>query len=108
MTLNLDITHREEVWLRDQAAQLGLPPDEIVKQLIEAQMSSTATPKGTEQTLPLLDAKTIAAIALLDSWIEEGASADEGTKRQAEEEVEELKRNLNANRTALGERTAFP
>ncbi len=108
MTLHIDVTPREEAWLADQASQLGLPPAEIVKRLIDAQLPPIPMQKEAEQSAHVISAKNAAAIALLDSWIAEGTGADEQTKRQAERELEELKRNLNANRAALGERLVFP
>ena len=44
------------------------------------------------------------AIDLLQSWMREDVTDDPEKIRRAEEEVEELKRNLNANRAATGER----
>jgi hypothetical protein len=105
MTLNIDVTPREEAWLAAQAERFGLPPAEIVKRLIDAQLPAVAT---NAETVREVDAKSAAAIALLDSWITEGANADEDTKRQAERELEELKEQLNANRAELGERRVFP
>ncbi len=102
MTLTIDVTSREEVWLTDQAEQLGLPPAEIVKRLIDAQLPPIAS-EGTELIAPRMNAKRVAAIALLDTWIAEGIHADAETKQQADQEVEELKRNLNANRAGTGE-----
>jgi hypothetical protein len=108
MTLKIDVNPREEAWLADQAAQSGLQPAEIVRRLIDAQLLAVAKPKEVELPPPMIDAKNAAAIALLDSWIAEGADADEETVKQAVQELEELKRNLNANRAELGERLVFP
>lgn len=108
MILNIDVNPQEEAWLADQTAQLGLPAAEIVKRLIDAQLPPVSTQKEAEQPASLIDSKNVAAIALLDTWITEGADADEETKRQAELELEELKRNLNANRAELGDRLVFP
>ena len=107
MTLKINVNPLEEAWLADQAAQSGLQPAEIVRRLIGAQLPSVAKPKEAELP-PLIDAKNAAAIALLDSWIAEGADADAETVRQAEQELEELKRNLNANRAELGDWLVFP
>lgn len=60
------------------------------------------------QSAPVLDDKARAALALLDSWIAEGKAADEMTRREAAAEVEEFKRNMNANRAATGERLLYP
>jgi len=108
MILNIDVNPQEEAWLADQTAQLGLPAAEIVKRLIDAQLPPMPPQAETAEPKPVIDAKSAAAIALLDSWIAEGTGADEETKRQAELELEELKRHLNANRAELGERLVFP
>ena len=49
-----------------------------------------------------------AAIALLQSWLENERTDDPEEIRKAEEELEEFKRNMNANRAATGERLLFP
>ena len=61
-----------------------------------------------DETKPVIDAENAKAIALLDVWIAEGACADEETKRKADEELAEFKRNMNANRTATGESLVYP
>ncbi len=61
-----------------------------------------------EEPKPVLDEKTKAAIAFLEARIAEGLAADPDTKRQAEEELAEFKRNMNANRAATGERPVYP
>ncbi|MCW3050837.1 MAG: hypothetical protein JWN14_7 [Chthonomonadales bacterium] len=61
-----------------------------------------------EEAKPIIDPEREAALALLDSWISEGLAADPETKRQAEEELAEFKRNMNANRTATGDHPVYP
>ena len=61
-----------------------------------------------ESTMPELDDKAKAAIALLDTWIGEGVTADEATQMLADQEVEAFKRNMNANRATLDERQVYP
>src|SRR5579862_4973508 len=100
MTVNVEVDPREEAWLSAKAAEQGLPAAEIIKQLIDAQLPEA--PQESE-TAPHLDAKTLAAIAMLDAWIEEGKKASPEERRLAEEELAELKRNMNANREATGE-----
>jgi hypothetical protein len=109
MTLNIDFTPQEIAWLNAQAQQQGMPPAEIVKRLIDAQVSAPASPAAiAAQPAPVLDERQRDAIALLDSWIAEGSAADPETKRQAEEELEEFKRNMNANRAATGDHPVYP
>jgi hypothetical protein len=127
MTLTIDVTPQEEAWLAAQAKQQGVPTAEIVKRLIDAQLPSVALEEASENegeeidpTQALfaqwakedatlgLDAKTVAAIAYLDARIEEGKNATPDERQLADLEVEELKRNLNANRADLGERLVSP
>lgn len=46
-------------------------------------------------------------IALLESWIAQ-APTDPEAIREAEEDLNEFKRNMNANRTITGERLPYP
>ena len=85
-----------------EAHTLHLKPGDKVQVQIDAEQEQAAAPA------PVLDEKAKAAIALLDSWIAEGMNADPETKRQAEEELAEFKRNMNANRAATGERLVYP
>jgi hypothetical protein len=79
---------------------------EIIKRLIDAQVATT--PVQPAPAKPALTVEQEAAIALLDSWIAEGLAADPETKCQAEEELEEFKRNMNANRAATGDHPVYP
>lgn len=69
---------------------------------------------GTEEQLAALLPKmpperprNQAAIDLLQRWREEDAAMTEGEKDQADRDLEDLKRNLNANRAATGEELLF-
>ena len=74
-------------------------------QLLENLLADSLPPLPSEgQTTPTIDAENAAAIALLNQWIAEDASGDPEEIRKADEEVSELRRNLNANRAATGER----
>ena len=64
--------------------------------------------EAVKTAAPILDEKAKAAIALLDAWIAEGKNAGEDARQTAEREVEEFKRNMNANRAATGERLVYP
>ena len=65
-------------------------------------------PPAPNVVKPVIDAENAAAIALLKSWREEDATEDSEDIRQAEEELEEFKRNMNANRADTGERLPYP
>jgi len=108
MTLTIELSPQEEAWLTDQAAQQGLQPTDVVKRLIDGQLPPAELQETPDQSPPAISAKNAAAIAMLQSWLEEDATDDPEELRQAEEELEELKRNLNANRAATGERLVFP
>jgi hypothetical protein len=75
---------------------------------IQVHLDADQEPTAPNEPKPVIDAKTAAAVAFLDSRIAEGIAADPDTKRQAEEELEEFKRNMNANRAATGERLVYP
>jgi hypothetical protein len=48
------------------------------------------------------------SIALLQEWLTEAKTNDANAIRQAEEELHEFKRNLNAPRKETGARLLFP
>lgn len=104
MTLVVELNPDEEAWLASQAVQEGLEPSNIVRRLIGSQLSNRISHKETERAASPIDAKNAAAIAYLDARIREDGTDDPEEIRKAEEEIEELKRNLNANRAATGER----
>lgn len=80
------------------------PGDKIQVQLNAEQEQATASNASD----PALDARTAAALAFLDARIAEGNTADPDTRHQAEEELAEFKRNMNANRAATGEGLVYP
>jgi hypothetical protein len=85
--------------LPTEAEELHLKPGDRIQVHLDAEKEAPAVPD---------EPKTAAAIAFLDARIAEGQAADADTKRQAEEELEEFKRNMNANRAAMGERLVYP
>ena len=85
-----------------EAHTLHLQPGDKIQVQIDA------APECAPAPTPALDDKARAAIAFLDARIAEGIAADADTRRQADEEVEEFKRNMNANRAATGERLVYP
>jgi hypothetical protein len=64
-------------------------------------------PPTEESDASLPDPKAVASIALLKSWIAQ-APTDPEEIREAEKELREFKRNMNANRAATGERIPYP
>ncbi len=67
---------------------------------------SVYAPKVIES--PVISEKNAAAIALLQSWIEEDHTDDPEERRIAAAEIAELCDNLNKNRVESGERPLFP
>jgi hypothetical protein len=121
MTLTIDVTPGEEAWLAERAAQQGVEPSVIIKQLIDAQLPGNApleTPGSEreyadptaelfaqwaiEDATPGLSARSLVAIAYLDARIEEGKNASPEDRRIADLEVQELMCNLKANREFSG------
>ncbi len=90
---------------QELAPYLAQHPDRRYRLIELGEENSTSS---QERNSPLLDDKSRAALALLDAWIAEGESADEQTRLEADREVEEFKRNMNANRATLGERLVYP
>ena len=99
MTLNLNLNPELTARLTAAAQRQDVEPQAILQDLVIH--SLPATPDE-------VSAKNAAAIAMLSRWIEEDATDDPEEIRKADEEVEELKRNMNANRAATGERLVFP
>lgn len=99
----------------NQPAIIDGTPDELADYLArhpdrKFRLIEIAEPEASGVTLTgaALNYKAKTAIALLDKWIAEGKAAGEETRREADREVEELKRNLTANRAATGEKLVFP
>ena len=71
---------------------------------------SSEIPKTSEVELrvfELLPEEDDPTIALLESWIAQ-APTDPESIREAEQDLREFKRNMNANRAATGERLVYP
>ncbi len=103
MTVTLELTPAEEARLAEAVRLTGLPPDEAAHSVLAEHLP----PSHTEVAEGRLQPRGTAA-ALLRRWREEDATDDPDEIRRAEKELAELKRNLNANRAATGERLLFP
>jgi hypothetical protein len=53
-------------------------------------------------------AENAASIALLQSWLEEDATDDPAEIRNAQQELDEFKRAINAERERVGARRVYP
>lgn len=103
MTVTLELTSTEEARLAEASRRTGLPPAEAIHSVLAEHLPFAPTETAL---LPLRPRGT--AAALLRRWMEEDATDDPEVIRRAEEDLAELKRNLNANRAATGERLPFP
>ena len=100
--ITLDLTPAEETQIETIARQIGLAPDEYVKQLVKEHL-----PSAVPDTRPVIDDENAAAIALLDSWIAK-LPTDPEEIRKAEADRNEFYESLNRNRIESGERPLFP
>ena len=105
MSLHIDLGSRISARLLEAARMQGIEPAKLVENLLAESLSPAS--HNEERTLTL-DAENIAAIAWLDQRLAEEATDDPEEIRFAEEELAELKYNMNANRAATGERLVFP
>ena len=99
--------HIHEGTPRELAPYLAQHPDRRFR-LIDLALEDEEAAAGTDKARPVIDAENAAAIALLEFWLQEDATDDPEEIRKSEEEYNELKSNLNANRAATGERLIFP
>lgn len=102
MTVTLELTPTEEARLAEASRRTGLPPAEAIHSVLAEHLPFAP------ETAPLPLRPRGTAAALLRRWREEDATDDPEEIRRAEEDLAELKRNLNANRAATGERLPFP
>jgi hypothetical protein len=108
MTVTIDFTPEEEAWLNAQTQRQGLSPAEVIKKLVDQHIPAlNGTHAVPEEKAPVISARSAAAIAFLEHKLKEEATDDPEEVRKSEEEFEELKRDLNANRDATGERHVF-
>jgi hypothetical protein len=103
MTLN--VSPQIEAKLFDVARQEGIEPGALIEKMVReyrpaaAVRTSPAQPKYTAENDPL--------IARLDALLA-AAPTDPEAIREAEEDMNDLMRNMNANRSAVGGRIPFP
>jgi hypothetical protein len=108
VTVTIDFTAQEEDWLNAQTLQQGISPAEVIKKLVDQHLPAVnGTHAVSEGKTPVISDKSAAAIAFLDRKLKEEATDDPEEIHKSEEEFEELKRNLNSNRDATGERRVF-
>jgi len=93
MTLTIEFTAREEKWLADQAAQQGVPPAEIVRQLVEEHISPATESEEIDPTL-----------ALFAQWSQEDAAKTPEEITEEDQLWREFEQGINATRQAQGMR----
>ena len=65
-------------------------------------------PSSSQEMKPGADEKNAASIALLQSWLEEDATDDPDEIQSAQEELEQFKQAINAERERAGSRRIYP
>ena len=91
MTVTIDFTPQEEHWLNAETHLQGLSPAEILKRLVDQNISGfNETQTLPDASVPVISAKSAAAIAFLKRKLEEDATDDPAEIRKSEEEFEEL------------------
>jgi len=108
MRLTIELTPGQGALLLAAAQAEGIEAPTLAHRFVLEHLPTAAlTPTGASPS-SAIDAENQAAIDLLQSWLQQEATDDPEAIRRADEEVEELMRNLNANRAATGERLVFP
>jgi len=112
--MNLDVSPQIEEQIMTLARLNNLAPSDLVTKVLTGDLPPLRAARAkaaVEQATPISEAsrdqKQAAAVALLESFLEESPT-DPEVQRQAEADFEDFKRNLNANRLLTGERPLFP
>ena len=96
MTLTIDLTPAEEARLAAAARRTGAKPADVMRKLVI-------------EHLPPAEQETRGTAAdLLRGWLRDEATDDPAQIQKAQEELDEFKRNINANRAAASERLVYP
>ncbi len=98
MTLTIDLTPAEEERLAAAARRAGTDPVDVMRKLVTEYLPPAEREEEPQGT----------AAALLRGWLRDEATDDPVQIQKAQEELNEFKRNINANRAATGERLPYP
>lgn len=104
VSLTIELSPAALGWLNETARRQGKPPQELAASLVESQ--AQAELRAHSRPEPLTP-ENDDLLALLQQWREEDATDDPEELAARDRDLEDLKRNLNANR-APGERPIFP
>jgi hypothetical protein len=111
---NIEFTVKGKATYEQQVAEPLHGQQEIEGMTSDQPPSATAEVAGKGRTEPRLpdqvevDEGNAASIALLESWLEEEATDDPEEIRQAQQELDEFKRAINAERERAGARRIYP
>ena len=97
MVLTISLTPSEGARLNAMALHDGVGAAELARKLVTDHLPPASPDTNVNQ----------AAIDLLQSWLGDEAPTDPDQALMAERELQEFKRNMNANRVATGERLVF-
>ena len=100
MTVNL--SPQTEARLTAAAQQRGIDIAALIEKLATDYLPPAQAPES-----PVIDEENAAAIAQLKAWMREDATDNPEVIREAEEDLAEFKRNMNANRALTGDHTVY-
>lgn len=103
MTLIIDLTPAEEARLAAAARRAGADPADVMRKLVTDHLPPIEREGEPQSTAPQSTAAN-----LLRGWLRDEATDDPTQIQKAQEELDEFKRNINANRAATDERLPFP
>ena len=99
MSLVIELPPSVESRLEAEARRSGATPEAVAAALITKSFASLEDDEQKRRNAP--------SIALLESWLADVSQTD-AERRDAEAELVELKKNLNAARRVSGARLLFP
>ena len=99
MTLTIDLTPAEEARLTAAARRVGANPADTMRKLVTDHLPPAPDAEKKPQST---------AADLLRGWLRDEATDDPAQIQKAQEELDEFKRSVNANRAATGERLPYP
>lgn len=102
MNLVLDIPRPVEARIEEEALRAGVSPAELLTGLVLEKFGPAPLDAEVQKRL------NAPSIALLQQWLKESGTRDPNELRQAEEEAQQFKRDMNAPRKEVGARLLFP